>query len=228
MLTEVEKTDREPGPRLEPSITRIRQAMADRQDALEDLAEAERVKLIALRDRLADLAADVPKEDDWVLLTLAEGAKPRFWVDATSHVSIGRDRQIYRFLRDTRLGRIVVRESGDADIMAQAVADYLAERYVEREKAMDGDWLAAVQSRYDAVAELQDAERKEAEQAEEEPAPESTDRPRSQSGLGTYVLGVLTGGALLFGIWAANDPAILDPVRGWLTSVQQSLSDDGQ
>ncbi|MEM8813356.1 MAG: hypothetical protein AAGF59_12120, partial [Pseudomonadota bacterium] len=158
-------------PRLKPAVIRMRDAMANRQDAIADLVERERALLTALHQKLEAFSNDVAAEDDWVLLTLSPSEKPRFWVDATSHVVIDRDRRTYRFLRDTRLGRIVLRESEDVSVIANAIADYIAERMVERDRAIDGDWLAAVQAHYDA-----DAERKDEEVLQQDNIPEPKSR----------------------------------------------------
>lgn len=231
MLTEVEEADGRSGPRLQPSIMKIREAMADRQDAFEDLRDKERVLLIALERELQALADDVPKEDDWVLLTMSAGEKPRYWVDATSHVAIGRDRRTYRFLRDTRLGRIVICESENVATVAQSIADYLAERIIERERAIDGDWLAAVQSRYDAAAEAREAAARAeaATETETDALPPAVPEKRRSGGLGTYFLGFVTGLVLMFGVWAYSDPGLLDPVKDFVGSaVRQTAPDQGE
>lgn len=206
------------GPRLHPSLVRIRDAMAERQDAFEGLREQERALLQALQEELQAFADDVPKDDDWVLLTLSNGDKPRFWVDPTSHVAIDRDRRTYRFLRDTKLGRIVLRESGDVKIIAQAVADMIAERMIERERAVEGDWLAAVQSNYD-----EDTRRKDAERAQQVVVP-----PKRQSGLGPYIAGLASGMIVLFGVWAYKDPAVVEPLKALFAGSEQAGEQQGK
>jgi len=206
------------GPRLHPSLVRIRDAMAERQDAFEGLREQERALLQALQEELQAFAEDVPKDDDWVLLTLSKGDKPRFWVDPTSHVAIDRDRRTYRFLRDTKLGRIVLRESGDVRIIAQAVADTIAERMIERERAVEGDWLAAVQANYD-----EDTKRKDAERAQQAVVP-----PKRQSGVGPYIAGLASGMIVLFGVWAYKDPAVVEPLKALFAGSQQAGAPTGK
>ncbi len=56
---------------------------------------------------------------------------------------IGRDRRTYRFLKDTRLGRVVLAETADLGSMADSVTDYIAERVVERDRAKDSDLFLA-------------------------------------------------------------------------------------
>ena len=69
------------------------------------------------------------------------GQPPRFWVDATSFVTMGRDKRQYQFVKDTRLGRTVLAEGTNVDAVADAVTRYIAERIVERERAVEADWL---------------------------------------------------------------------------------------
>jgi hypothetical protein len=59
----------------------------------------------------------------------------------TAFVVMGRDRRVYRFLKDTRLGRTTILETSSLDDMADTVTHYVAERMIERERALEGDWL---------------------------------------------------------------------------------------
>src|SRR5258707_2813344 len=52
-----------------------------------------------------------------------------------------RTRRSYRFLKDTRLGRTVIRETPNLDEVADTVTQYVAERIIERERAIEGDWV---------------------------------------------------------------------------------------
>jgi hypothetical protein len=49
---------------------------------------------------------------------------------------MGRDKRMYRFVQDTRFGRIVLAESHDTTAIVEAVTDYVARRMIERERAM--------------------------------------------------------------------------------------------
>lgn len=49
---------------------------------------------------------------------------------------MGRDKRIYRFVQDTRYGRKVLAETGNVVEMVDAVTRYLAQRLVERERAL--------------------------------------------------------------------------------------------
>lgn len=127
---------------LNDAIRRARIAEADRNDGFVDLQEAERARLDMLADELRDVFADVPDDNDQFLFQVSTGSQPRLWIDMTSFVLVGRDRRTYRFLKDTRLGRTVILESASIDDVADTVTNYVAERIIERERSLEGDWLS--------------------------------------------------------------------------------------
>lgn len=129
--------------RLSDAVRRVRIAESERVDAIVDLHEAEKARLSALAESLEAVFAEVPADDDFFLFNIAGGMQPRLWIDPTSHVVIGRDRRTYRFLKDTRLGRVVIRETPDLEAMADSVTDYIAEKTVERERVQEGELLLA-------------------------------------------------------------------------------------
>jgi hypothetical protein len=126
---------------LKETIRRVRTAEAERSDVVVELRDAERARLELLADELRGVFAEVPAEDDQFIFTVAAGTPPRLWIDMTAFVVMGRDRRTYRFLKDTRLGRTVVLETAKLDDMADTITQYVAERIIERERALEGDWL---------------------------------------------------------------------------------------
>ncbi len=133
---------------LRAALTVVRTREADQDDIAEELKVSERNRLELLAEKVRPLLDEVDPRDERFDLVLASGTRPRLWIDMTSFVAMGPDRdgnpkRGYRLLRDTRLGRVVVAESTDVDQAADAVAAYMAERIIEREKMMEGDWLAA-------------------------------------------------------------------------------------
>lgn len=127
---------------LTDAIRKVRVAESERSDVVVELREAERTRLDMLADELRGVFADVPSDDDQFIFEVSSGTQPRLWIDMTSLVVMGRDRRTYRFVKDTRLGRTVILETADIDDMADCVTQYVAERIIERERAMEGDWLA--------------------------------------------------------------------------------------
>ena len=126
---------------LKDAIRRVRTAEAERSDVVVELRDAERARLEMLADELRSVFAEIPEDHDAFALNIAGGTPPRLWIDMTSFVVMDRDRRTYRFLKDTRLGRTVILESADIDAMADMIVSYVAERIIERERAMEGDWV---------------------------------------------------------------------------------------
>jgi hypothetical protein len=126
---------------LKDAIRRVRTAEAERSDVVVELRDAERARLEILADELRGAFAEIPEEHEAFSLSISGGTPPRLWIDMTSFVVMDRDRRTYRFLKDTRLGRTVILETADIGDMADMIVNYVAERIIERERALEGDWL---------------------------------------------------------------------------------------
>lgn len=124
--------------KLSDAIRDVKNAFADREDVVVDMREAHRMRLDLLAAELAPVFADVPADMDNFDFAVSSGLQPRLWIDAVSHVAMGRDRRTYRFLRDTRIGRVVLAESTDMKPVADQVTRYVAERVVERQRMLEG------------------------------------------------------------------------------------------
>lgn len=133
-----------PSRKLAEAIRDVKNAMADRDDVVVDLREAHRMRLDLLASELATVFADVPADMDSFDFAVSSGLQPRLWIDAVAHVAMGRDRRTYRFLKDTRIGRVVLAESADMKTVADQVTRYVAERVVERQRLMEGSAEPAV------------------------------------------------------------------------------------
>jgi hypothetical protein len=130
--------------RLAEVIREVKNAAADRDDVVVELREASRTRLELMAAELAPLFAQVPADVDLFDFTISSGLQPRLWIDAVSHVAMARDRRTYRFVKDTRAGRVVLAEDTAIKPVADQVARYVAERLVERERMMDGGAEAAI------------------------------------------------------------------------------------
>ena len=126
-------------PSLASAMRRARIEEAERSDALAEVRGAELARLEMLHDAIRPVLAQVPDHIDLFDAGIVPGDRPRLFVDMIGFVEMGGDRRTYRFLQDTRHGRVVVAESDRLDAMAEAVAAYVARRLVEREKALAAD-----------------------------------------------------------------------------------------
>jgi hypothetical protein len=126
------------GRSLSNAVRDVKNALADREDVVVDMRDAHRMRLELLAAELAPVFKDVPADMDNFDFAVSSGLQPRLWIDAVSHVAMGRDRRTYRFLKDTRIGRVVLAESSDMKPVADQVTRYVAERIVERQRMLDG------------------------------------------------------------------------------------------
>ena len=163
----------------EPQPTRLRDALrkarieaADRTGVVVELRDAEVARLEIMNEALDPLFVQVPAQVDLFDRGVSEGETPRLWIDVVAHIVMGRDKRIYRFVQDTRFGRIVLAESHDVPVIVDAVTDYVARRMIEREHAMVATPIV-------------------------EPAVQKKPRRR---GFGMFVLGFLLGAAALFAL----------------------------
>ena len=127
---------------LAAALRRARIENAEHSTALADLRAAEIVRLEILADALAPVLAQTPPDCDIFDVAVSPGERPRLFIDQIGFIEMDRDRRTYRFLQDTRHGRITLRESADMDEMVEAVTNYIAHRLIEREKALAVDYAS--------------------------------------------------------------------------------------
>jgi hypothetical protein len=132
----IEEAKPEEPRRLKDALRKARVDQAERTGVVVDLHDAEVARLELLNEALDPLFAEIPAEVDLFDRGISRGETPRLWVDAVAHVGMGRDKRIYRFVQDTRYGRKVLAESGHIPEMVEAVTKYVAQRLIERERAL--------------------------------------------------------------------------------------------
>ena len=158
--------------RLRDALRQARIEAADRTGVVVDLRDAEVARLEILNEALDPLFAQIPDSVDLFDRGISQGETPRLWIDVVAHVLMGRDKRIYRFVQDTRFGRIVIAESHDVAAIVNAVIDYVARRMIEREHALVATPI---------------------------PEPAEIEKPR-RSGFWTFALGFILGALALFGL----------------------------
>lgn len=165
---------------LKEAIKAVKTRIADQQDVVVDLGESERARLELLAAELRPLFEEIDETDERFEFAIATGERPRLWIDMTSFVAMGHDTRSYRFIKDTRMGRIVRAETSDMSKMADFVGEYIAEKVVERERMIEGEWI----------------DQRESEQEGEEKTiiPE-----KRRSGFFWFVIGLLSAFAIMVG-----------------------------
>jgi len=127
---------------LAAALRRARVENAEHSAAVADIRAAEIGRLEILADALAPVLLQTPADCDIFDVAIAPGERPRLFIDQIGFVEMDRDRRTYRFLQDTRHGRVTLRESADVDDMVDAATDYIAHRLIEREKALAIDYAS--------------------------------------------------------------------------------------
>ena len=123
-------------PDLAASIRQARVENAERADAIAEVRELEIVRLKALESALELVVDQAPQGLDLFDLALTQSKHPRLFLDMIAFVDMARDKRTYRFFQDSRGGRVLIAESQSVDTIVTAVADYVARRLVERERAV--------------------------------------------------------------------------------------------
>lgn len=127
---------------LAAALRRARVENAEHAAAVADTRAAEIGRLEILADALTPVLLQIPEDCDIFDAAIAPGERPRLFIDQIGFVELDRDRRTYRFLQDTRHGRVTLRESANVDDMVDAATDYIAHRLIEREKALAIDYAS--------------------------------------------------------------------------------------
>ena len=121
---------------LTSAIRRARLEQAERGDVIAELRGAELARLEMLEEAIDPVLKQVPGHIDLFDTGVVPGEHPRLFIDMVAFIEMARARRTYRFVQDTRNGRVTIAESDRLDAMAEAVTAYIARRLVEREKAL--------------------------------------------------------------------------------------------
>jgi len=127
-------------PSLTAAIRRARVEGAEQNQAVADLREAEVGRLQLLEEAIRPVIDQAPSGVDLFDAGIAYGERPRLFIDMIGFVEMGHDRRTYRFLQDTRHGRVLIAETERIDRVVAAITNYVARRLVERERALASDW----------------------------------------------------------------------------------------
>jgi len=177
---------------LSKSIEEMKSLNAERDDVVVELQQSQLTRLEMLARDLQSVFDQVPDDNDQFEFALTNGENPRLWIDMTTHVRMGTQRHQYELVKDTRMGRTILASSADKNQMGQVITDYIADKMLERERMIEGEWIAMGGYEFDATAKT-------------ETKPKMImikDSPWKS--VTWFVLGTVLGAAALF-IWAWYD-----------------------
>ncbi len=138
---------------LSKSMERMKSQHADRDDVVVELNQSQLTRLELLARDLQPLFDQVPDENDQFEFALTKGETPRLWIDMTAHVRMGALPHQYELVKDTRMGRTILAATTDKERIGQVVTDYIADKILERERLIEGEWVAMSGYDFDDVVE---------------------------------------------------------------------------
>lgn len=192
---------------LQSALRKAKTRLADNDDVASESRDMELARLQLLADELHPMMQEIDENDRRFDFGITHGDKPRLWIDMTSFVAIGLDNTTYRFLKDTRMGRIVLAETSDKDRVADIVSDYVAERIVERERMLEGDWEALKSSNQAKALTLDEEEPSALVKSDAQP---EEVKPRGFWGsFGWFLFGILCTILVVAGTLIALSPSAL-------------------
>ena len=119
---------------------------AERSAVFFDLQDAEFARLEQLNEAITPLFEEIPANVEIFDRGISRGDTPRLWIDMVAHISMDRDRRVYRFIQDTRNGPKVLAESSQTPEIIGAITRYIARRMIERERALSATDVETVLS----------------------------------------------------------------------------------
>jgi len=121
----------------------LQRARAREQSRLRDALAAQEGRLDALADELRAMADELPSGEAGRFALVPSENGERLAIDTLSYVDLHPETLDYRLVRQQRDGPSVVAEKADREAMADNVADYIADRIVEREGLVGTTSVAA-------------------------------------------------------------------------------------
>ena len=88
---------------------------------LAELRGAEIARLEILREQMEPVLAQLPRDCELFDVAVSPGERPRLFIDQIGFVEMGADRRSYRFMQDTRHGRITICESDKPETLVEAI-----------------------------------------------------------------------------------------------------------
>jgi len=213
-----------PVPNLTTAIRRARVEDAERSEVVAELRGAEVARLEMLRDAIQPVLAQTPEGVDLFDTGLVPGDRPRLFIDMIAFVEMAHDRRTYRFVQDTRHGRVTIIETERSEAAVEAITNYIARRLVEREKALAADMTVeqaarALVDRKSALAHPKPAN--DLSPLQDRTEDEGRTRPAKRGWFATIVLFTieLLGSIVLFAIVAAAFYFLFKAGQNWWFSI---------
>ena len=135
---------------LSKSMERMKSRHADRDDVVIELNQSQLSRLELLARDLQPVFEQLPDDNDQFEFALTKGETPRLWIDMSTYVRMGAMPHQYELIKDTRMGRTILATSTDKARIGQVVTDYMADKILERERLIEGEWISMSGYQFDS------------------------------------------------------------------------------
>lgn len=171
-----------------------------------------RSQLSHLLDDLEDVITDIGDDRKYFDFHLSHGELPQLWIDETTFVAMSKGGAGFRLFKQTRAGRILLRESRDRTDMGEAVVHYIAERlsHIENDQIHAQHAASSYDNEYamreNKIATNSAPDNSARETAMMEPEPVIIVRRSRLRSFVWFLVGFLTGGLTLLALaWFRDD-----------------------
>ncbi len=135
---------------LSKSMERMKSRHADRDDVVVELNQSQLSRLELLARDLQPVFEQLPDDNDQFEFALTKGETPRLWIDMSTYVRMGAMPHQYELIKDTRMGRTILAASTNKERIGQVVTNYMADKILERERLIEGEWISMSGYQFDS------------------------------------------------------------------------------
>jgi len=198
----------------------VKSSQADRDDVVVEMRHAKFSRLEMLAEDLEPVFHAVPADVEMFEFAIAKGDTPRLWVDMTSFVRLGKDGRTYEFVKDTHMGRTILGSSENREKIGERVTNYIAERLLERERMIEGEWLTQGAQQDGEIQRTEPETTSEAIEPAEDTLVSKANSKRALSiltALMWFLFGIAIIGCFVAGLFIFDQ---LEPLSNWLAGVK--------
>lgn len=143
-------TQQQQARRLAETLALVREQQKAKRAHEGDARNAQREELSILLDNLEDVLDELGDDRQHFDFYLTDNHVPQLYIDRTTFVVVAKGGEGFRLLKETRAGRILLRETGDREAMGEAVVHYVAERlsHIDNERTGGGRVAPAYKNDY--------------------------------------------------------------------------------
>lgn len=131
---------------LAKAMRAVRTSQADFNDDVIEAKQARLSRLELLSEDLESVISDIPNGCNRFEFAITRGESPRLWIDIITFVRLVGDGRDYELVKDSRMGRVVLARDSSRQKIGEEITSYIAERLLERERMIEGDWVFLSQS----------------------------------------------------------------------------------